>query len=57
MTRAALIDGTLTFVISHPMDKFARETIATMIKAKTTGPDAGAQSLNLNFDIYTSENV
>jgi len=56
-TRAALIDGTLTMVISHPMETFAREAIATMIKAKKAGPDAGAQRVALGFDIYTSENV
>ena len=56
-TRAALIDGTLTMVISHPMDMFAREAISTMIKAKKAGPDAGAQNVTLNFDIHTSENV
>ena len=56
-TRAALIDGTLTMVISHPMDAFAREAISTMIKAKKAGPDSGAQTVSLDFEIYTSENV
>lgn len=56
-TRAALIDGTLTMVISHPMETFARETISTLIKAKLAGADGGAQRVALGFDIYTSENV
>ncbi|MEZ5731736.1 MAG: LacI family DNA-binding transcriptional regulator [Paracoccaceae bacterium] len=56
-TRAALIDGTLTMVISHPMETFAREAIAAMIKAKKAGPEAGAQRVALGFEIYTSENV
>jgi len=56
-TRSALIDGTLTMVISHPMEAFARSTIATMIRAKQTGPNAGAQNVTLGFEIYTSENV
>lgn len=56
-TRAALIDGRLTMVISHPMEAFAREAIATMIKAKKAGPDAGAQNVSLGFEIHTSENV
>lgn len=56
-TRAALIDGTLTMVISHPMETFARETISTLIKAKRAGADAGAQRVALGFEIYTSENV
>jgi len=53
-TRAALIDGTLTMVISHPMETFARETINTLIKAKKAGADAGAQRVALGFEIYTS---
>lgn len=56
-TRAALIDGTLTMVISHPMETFARETINTLIKAKRTGGEGGAQRVALGFEIYTSENV
>ncbi|HPE25750.1 LacI family DNA-binding transcriptional regulator [Albidovulum sp.] len=56
-TRAALIDGTLTMVISHPMETFAREAIAAMIRAKRSGPEGGAQRVALGFDIYTSENV
>jgi LacI family transcriptional regulator len=56
-TRAALIDGTLTLVISHPLDRFARETVATMINAKNAGPGAGAQHVTLGFEIYTSENI
>jgi LacI family transcriptional regulator len=56
-TRAALIDGTISMIISHPLDRFAHETMATMIRAKKAGPDAGAQSVSLGFDIYTSENV
>ena len=56
-TRSALIDGVLTMVISHPMETFARETIATMIKAKAAGARAGAQQITLPFEIYTSENV
>lgn len=56
-TRAALIDGTLTMVISHPMTTFAHETISTMIKAKEAGKGAGAQRVALGFEVYTSENV
>jgi|SRR6056297_96307 len=55
VTRSALIDGILTMVISHPMETLARETIATMIRAKKTGPAAGAQRVALGFEIHTSE--
>lgn len=44
-------------VISHPMEAFARETISTMIRVKEAGTDAGAQSIALGFEVYTSENV
>jgi len=56
-TRAALIDGTLKMVISHPMETFAREAISTLIKAKKAGPEGGAQRVALDFEIYSSENV
>lgn len=56
-TRTALIDGTLTMVISHPRETFAREAIAAMIRAKKAGPEGGAQRVALGFEIYTSENV
>ena len=56
-TRAALIDGTLSMVISHPMEIFAKETIATLIKVKKAGTDTGALRVALGFDIYTPENV
>lgn len=56
-TRAALIDGTLSVIISHPMERFARETIATLIKAKSGGREAGVHRVTFGFDIYTSENV
>ncbi len=56
-TRAALIDGTLSLIISHPMERFARETIATLMKAKSGGPDAGAHRVTFGFDIYTPESI
>jgi len=39
------------------MDEFARQTIATLIRAKKAGTDAGAQRSTLGFEIYTPENV
>ena len=56
-TRAALIDGTLSMIISHPMERFARETVATLMKAKSGGRDAGAHRVTIGFDIYTPESV
>ncbi len=57
VTRTALIDGVLTMAICHPRKEVARETITALVKAKRTGPDVGAQSVALGFEIYTSENV
>lgn len=56
-TRAALIDGTLSMIISHPMDRFAKETIATLLKAKSGGRDVGVHRVTFGFDIYTPESV
>lgn len=56
-TRAALIDGILSMVISHPMERFARETVATMMKAKAGGADGGAHRVTFGFDICTPESV
>lgn len=57
ITRAALIDGTLSLVISHPLGALASATLETMIKARRAGADAGARITHLGFDLYTSENV
>lgn len=56
-TRAGLIDGTITMTLSYPIRTFAREIIATMVKAHKAGPDAGAQRVNIPIAIHTSENV
>ena len=57
VTRSALADGTLTMLIAHPMEAFAREAISTMIKSKDLGPGGGAQRVALGFDIFTPENI
>ena len=56
-TRAALIDGTLSIVISHPMQRFARETISTLVKAKRAGADGGAQRVAFGFEIHSPESI
>ncbi len=55
--RLALIDGTLSMIISHPIERFARETIATMMKSSTPGHEMGAQRVTFAFDIHTSESI
>lgn len=56
-THAALLDGTLNFVISHPLETLARETLAAMIRTFDGGADFPPQSISLPFEIFTSENL
>ncbi|TMJ38867.1 MAG: hypothetical protein E6G87_05525 [Alphaproteobacteria bacterium] len=56
-TRAGLLEGTLTMVIAHPLQRLAEETIAGMISASKISPKAGKQTTVLPFDIYTRENI
>jgi LacI family transcriptional regulator len=57
MTRAALIDGTVNFLITHPLQNLAHEAIAAMIRAYDGGPDFAPQTISLPFEIYTPENL
>jgi len=57
VTRAALLDGTINFLISHPLETLAHEAIAAMIRAVGGGPDFPPQSISLPFEIYTPENL
>ncbi len=56
-TRAALIDGTINVLITHPLDRLANETIAAMIRAFDAGLDSTPQTITLPFEIYTPENL
>jgi LacI family transcriptional regulator len=55
VTRAALLDGSMTLVISHPLAKLAREAINGMVRACTT--QGGNQTSIVPFEIYTRENI
>jgi LacI family transcriptional regulator len=57
VTKSALVDGTLNFVISIPLVRMAKETIDAMIRASENGPDFPPQSISLPFEIYTPENL
>lgn len=57
VTRAALLDGTINVLISHPLERLARETIAAMLRASDGGPDYPPEQLSLPFDIVTPENL
>lgn len=55
VTRAALLDGTMALVISHPLARLAREAIDGMIRA-CANPGINQTSI-VPFDIYTRENI
>ncbi len=57
VTRDALLDGTLSFVISHPLARLASETIRSMIAAVTGLPEVTTITTVLPFEIYTRENL
>jgi LacI family transcriptional regulator len=56
-TRAALLDGVLTLVISHPLERLADEVMSGMINAVSTGAERRTFTSVLPFDIYTRENI
>jgi LacI family transcriptional regulator len=56
-TRPALLDGTLTFIISHPLARIAQETLAGMIRAVSAPNESGSFTNILPFEIYTRENI
>jgi LacI family transcriptional regulator len=56
-TRAGLLDGTLTMVLGHPLERLARETIDGMLRAIKLGVDSGKQITILPFETYTRESV
>jgi LacI family transcriptional regulator len=55
VTRSALLDGSMTLVISHPLAQLAREAIAGMVSACTT--QGSNQTSIVPFEIYTRENI
>jgi LacI family transcriptional regulator len=57
VTRAGLIDHSVTVVISHPLGRLAGQVISKMVRATSNLEDARNQTEILPFDIFTSENV
>jgi LacI family transcriptional regulator len=56
-TRAALLDGTLTLVISHPLRRLAAEAIDGMARAVTARGVAANYTSILPFELHTRENI
>lgn len=57
VTRAALLDGSLTVCISHPLDRMARDTVDGMLQAVKAGTDDGNFTSVMPFEIFTRENM
>jgi len=56
-TRPALLDGTLTFIISHPLARIAQEALAGMVRAVSAPNEGGNFTTILPFEVYTRENI
>jgi LacI family transcriptional regulator len=56
-TREGLLDGTLSMVIAHPLQRLAEMTIEAMTNAKLEGAASTVQTTILPFDIFTRENI
>jgi LacI family transcriptional regulator len=57
ITRSALTDGVLKFIISNPVKAIAREAIFAMTSAMPHGPDNLLPSIAVPMDVFTPENV
>jgi LacI family transcriptional regulator len=56
-TRAGLLDGTLTMVLGHPIERLAQEAISGMLRAIKLGADSGKQITVLPFETFTRESI
>jgi LacI family transcriptional regulator len=57
VTRAALLDGTMTIVISHPLDRLATEAVESMIGACTSQSPGSNWTRIVPFELLTRENL
>jgi LacI family transcriptional regulator len=57
VTRAALLDGTLTVAIAHPLRNLASQAIGGMIRAASAKGQVANYTSILPFDIHTRENI
>lgn len=55
--RAALLDGTITLSIAHPLARLATEAITGMIRAMTSNGENASHTKIVPFDIHTRENL
>lgn len=57
VTRAALLDGTLTVVISHPLDRLAKEAVDGMVGACLSPASGSNWTRIVPFELLTRENL
>lgn len=57
VTRAALLDGTMTLVISHPLNRLAHEAMEAMVHACTPSNASPNLTRIVPFELYTRENL
>ena len=57
VTRAALLDGAMTLIISHPLDRLAKEAIESMVGACTSQSSLGHWTRIVPFELFTRENL
>ncbi|MGI0522975.1 LacI family DNA-binding transcriptional regulator [Rhizobium giardinii] len=57
VTKQALLDGTMTFAISHPLNRLADETLTGMVRSLKAKGGGGNFTSVLPFEIYTRENI
>jgi LacI family transcriptional regulator len=57
VTKAALVDGTMTMAISHPLKQLAQETLSGMTRACASRSKTGNWTSIIPFEIYTRENI
>ena len=56
-TSEGLLNGMLSMIISHSMQKLAEMTTLEMIKSRNTENSQSVQTTILPFEIFTRENV
>ncbi len=57
VTRAALLDGTMTLVISHPLERLARDAVSAMLRTVSRPPGQSNFTSIVPFDIHVRENL
>ncbi len=55
--KTALLEGTITLSIAHPLAKLAEETVTGMVRATASKGDKTSHTRIVPFEIYTRENL